>query len=45
MVAQDSLDAGQALLDSSMVHIKLETAKQIGDDSAARAGKNEKIIR
>ena len=27
-VAQDSLDAGQALIDSSMVHINLEAAKK-----------------
>jgi hypothetical protein len=29
MVAQDSLDAGQALTDGSMVHINLEAARRL----------------
>jgi hypothetical protein len=39
-VAQDSLDAGQALIDSSMVHINLKTVMKIDDDSAQRAGES-----
>jgi hypothetical protein len=38
-VAQNLLDSGQALIDSSMVHIKLKTANEI-DEFAQRVGES-----
>jgi hypothetical protein len=43
MVAQDSLDARQELIDSSMVHINLKTTNEI-DESAQRAGESGQVI-
>jgi hypothetical protein len=42
MVAQDSLDARQELIDSSMVHINLKTANEI-DESAEGAGESRQV--